>query len=268
MFFYSCAVCLPGIKCQRTIQTCKEKIIILGSYHFISNNDIIKTKKDDVMTPQKQAEIIEVVKDLLLYKPDKILIEWRPGRQQMFADSLYNEYKLDRYNLGPNEIFQIGFRLAKQLGHTKLYCIDAPGKFLMDTLINTARETGQTVMLQEFDDSIRTVSTQDDSLMKKMTVKEALKYLNTPSQNQFSLVSNYVLKALELGKVGSYAGAEFTGEWYKRNIRMYSNIVRITEPVDIRLLLIVGAGHKPIIQEFFKNNPDWEVIEVNDYFTP
>jgi hypothetical protein len=68
-----------------------------------------------------------------------------------------------------------------------------------------------------------------------------------------------------VGEVGDYAGAEFMGEWYKRNIRMYSNIVKQTAKDDRAILIIVGAGHARIIRHFFEDNPAFEVVSPLEY---
>ncbi len=240
--------------------------MILGTYHFNNNNDLIKSEKEDLRTPKKQAEIMEVVNSLLQFKPNKIFIEWRPGsKNEKIADSLYTEYLNNRYSLGRNEVFQLGFRMAKQLNHQKLYCVDAEGQFLYDTLVSTAKVSGQFERFQAFFDSLTKVVQNRGSLRNQMTIKKGLYTMNTKEEMQIGLISNFVFKGPELGKVGEYGGAEMVGEWYKRNIRMYSNMIRTTEAGDERLFLIVGAAHKPIIQHFFENNPDWEVVDVNKY---
>jgi hypothetical protein len=82
---------------------------------------------------------------------------------------------------------------------------------------------------------------------------------------QFGLAINDVFAAPMLGKPGEYGGAEFLGEWYKRNIRMYSNVLRITEPGDKRIFVLVGASHKSIMKHFFETNPEWELTHLEEY---
>lgn len=262
-----CIVCALSIGLSSSSQSTqtKKKIMILGTYHFISNNDILKTEKEDVLSEKRQKEIKELTDLLLQFKPDKIFIEWRPGRPQKYADSLYTAFLKGEYELGRNEIFQIGFRMASQLHHKKLYCVDAPGLFLMDTLFHISKKYGQFDQLIRFQDSIKAEYFRDNSLMKKKTIREALYQMNTKAGVNLGLISNHVFKGAELGEVGEYAGAEFVGEWYKRNIRMYSNMIRSVEAGENRFFFIVGAAHKPIIQHFFAENPEWEIVDVNDY---
>jgi hypothetical protein len=40
-----------------------------------------------------------------------------------------------------------------------------------------------------------------------------------------------------------YAGPDLLAAWYQRNIRIYSNIVKLVESPRERILVIYGAGH-------------------------
>ncbi|MBK9074764.1 MAG: hypothetical protein IPL77_07225 [Flavobacteriales bacterium] len=70
---------------------------------------------------------------------------------------------------------------------------------------------------------------------------------------------------LRASPLGDDAGAGFIGQWYLHNIRMYANICRSTRDADQRVLVIVGNGHRPIIQQLLRADPDWEVIEAERY---
>jgi hypothetical protein len=155
---------------QRTGNENKKQVFLLGTYHFASNADRIKHNLDDMLSDKRQKEIIALVDELAAFKPDKICIEWRAGMDQSFTDSLYTEYIRGRYVLKANEIFQIAFRLAKTSGHTKVYCIDAPGNFLYDTLLSTADKYKQREWFDQYMDSLVKADNREDSLRKLYTV--------------------------------------------------------------------------------------------------
>ena len=49
----------------------------------------------------------------------------------------------------------------------------------------------------------------------------------------------------------TYASAPArVANWYKRNLRIFANINRITEPGRDRVLVIIGAGHLKLLKEF------------------
>ena len=243
----------------------QKEVMILGTFHFVSNADRIKTDKEDMLTAERQKEIEAVTNMLAEFKPDKIFIEWDPETDQGYVDSAYAEYIAGRFKLRRNEVYQLGFRLAGKLGHKTVYCIDAQGWFLHDTLVATAERYGQVEKFKSYGDSLKRIVYAGDSLQKSMTIQQILSASNTKEAMQFGLAVNNVFIAPELGPPGNYAGAEFVGEWYKRNIRMYSNLIRQTDDHDQRVLLIVGSSHKPVIQHLFETNPKWKIVEVNDY---
>ena len=243
----------------------KKKVFILGTFHFASNADIIKHNLENMLSEKRQKEIEQVVIQLSEFKPDKICIEWDAGEDQPFTDSVYGEYLNDKFTLKANEVYQIAFRLAKKLGHKKVYCIDAPGNFLHDTLVSTAKKYNQSDWFDRHFHAVLKVAESEDSLRTINTLKENLRKINSKAALQFGLDVNDVFISPLLGKPGEYAGAEFLGEWYKRNIRMYSNVLRVAEAKDKRIFVLVGASHKSIMKQLFETNPQWELVDVIDY---
>ncbi|MBP8116065.1 MAG: hypothetical protein KAY50_11970, partial [Chitinophagaceae bacterium] len=102
----------------------KAKVMILGTFHFNDGgNDAYKPKYSvNIKSPERQAEVKELVQLLAKFKPTRVAIESMPQRQR-FHDSLYTEFINKRYEPGENEIFQLCYRLAAMMGHKKLYNI-------------------------------------------------------------------------------------------------------------------------------------------------
>ena len=243
----------------------KKKVFILGTYHFASSADIIKHDLENMLSEKRQKEIEQVVTQLAEFKPHKICIEWDAGEDQPFTDSVYSEYLNDKFSLKANEVYQIAFRLAKKLGHKKVHCIDAPGNFLYDTLVSTAKKYNQSDWFDRHFQAVLKIAESEDSLRKIHTLRENLRNINSKAALQFGLDVNDVFTSPLLGEPGEYAGAEFLSEWYKRNIRMYSNILRVAGDKDKRIFVLVGASHKSIMKQLFETNPQWELVEVIDY---
>ncbi|HTK81739.1 MAG TPA: DUF5694 domain-containing protein [Bacteroidota bacterium] len=274
LLFVLCFMVLPGGPCysqtgergdQPQNGARRKKVLILGMFHFASRSDRIKLKLDDILGEQRQKEIADLDQSLVKYAPDKIFIEWEPARQRQ-VDSLFAEYKAGRFALQTNEVYQIGFRLAKSLNLPSVFCMDAPGDYLYDTLVATAKKYGQNGWFSAYGDSITKMIVQEDSAVQPLSIMERLHQLNTHERIMQSHSLNAgVTTAPYLGEPGEYAGAEFMGEWYKRNIRMYSNVVRLTSVQDEKLLIIVGAGHARILRHLFEDHPAFEVVEATDY---
>lgn len=105
-------------------------VLILGTFHFAYPNlDRIKTSEKnqiDFSTPQRHAEIKNPVDQLAEFKPIKIALELKTWNQSK-VDSLYREYLNNSFDLPINESCQVGFRLAKLMGHDRIYCVDTWG---------------------------------------------------------------------------------------------------------------------------------------------
>ncbi len=102
----------------------KPTLVILGTYHMgTPGNNVVNGKVDDVTTPERQKQIVELVEKLKKFKPTKIVVEC-----DLEADAktqeIYARYLSGSYQLSKNETNQIGFRLAKEAGHKKVYCVD------------------------------------------------------------------------------------------------------------------------------------------------
>ena len=118
--------------------TKKPTLMILGSGHLANwGADRINYRMDDVLAPKQQAELQALADQLAQFKPTKIAVEvderWNADLQEE-----YNGYLKDSFELKPHEIHQIGFRLAKDMGHPKVYCVDY---FRDDPIVREERKT-------------------------------------------------------------------------------------------------------------------------------
>lgn len=65
----------------------------------------------------------------------------------------------------------------------------------------------------------------------------------------------------QIGTGNQYPGANWVGNyWYPRNLKVFVNLTRITESADDRILLVIGAGHTFLVQQFLEDSGDY-IIE-------
>ena len=102
----------------------KPIVMILGSTHLANpGSNAVNIKMDDVLAPKRQREIEQLVTQLKAYQPTKIAFEQDPS-QDAEINANYQGYLKGTYELKRGEDHQIGFRLAKQMGHPKVYGVD------------------------------------------------------------------------------------------------------------------------------------------------
>lgn len=243
----------------------QHKVMILGSYHM--NNpgmDVHNMEADDVLTERRQKEIQNLVDMLAEFRPTKIALERRwQTKSDSLAKESYAQYLRGEHKLSRSESQQIGFRLAKQMGHADIYCIDAPGKFPFGEMTEYAQANGQGEFLMKANVWMQNFIKEEEAYMKDHTVAEILLRHNDPER--LKVGHGMYISMLQVGKNQDYPGAELVSEWYKRNIKIYSNLTRIVDQKEERILVIFGSGHAPILRELVSYDPDYELVEFGDY---
>lgn len=243
----------------------KSQVMILGTYHM--NNpgmDVYNLESDDVLAEKRQKEIKALADILAKFKPTKIAIERRwQTKYDTLTQQRYLNYKNGSHELSRGEDQQIGFRLAKQLGHDRIYCIDAPGQFEFNTMVEYANKNGQGAFFEEANKMMTKYMEEQNVFLKENTVSDILKAYNEPKKLKAD--NGMYASFLQIGKNKDYPGADLVSDWYERNLRIFSNLTRITQENDDRVLVIFGAGHAPILREMVDYYPDYELVEVGDY---
>lgn len=246
----------------------KTQVLVLGTYHFANGGDhAVEVDVADITTPEKQSEISEVVNKLANFKPTKIAVESPVTSSEKLNDN-YLMYCSMKNNIKSseiahrNEIVQLGFRLASQLNHSKVYPIDHGISLPFENMINYAEKHNQDFH-KYFWKEVSDMGQKINEMQKNSTVGEILCYLNNP-QRIAQEHSNMYLNIAPIGAGDTYYGANYLTAWYDRNIRIFGNLLNIADPED-RILVIYGAGHCAILSEFVKSYNNMELIDTLQY---
>lgn len=54
---------------------------------------------------------------------------------------------------------------------------------------------------------------------------------------------------MRIGRDKEYIGANYFSWWYGRNMQILTNIVRITDSMNDRILVVYGAGHAKLLNQ-------------------
>jgi hypothetical protein len=262
-FITAAAIGLPAqAQTASPNETRRAEVLVLGTYHMANpGHDIFNMKADDVLAPKRQAEIAEVAAALKTFKPTKIAIE---NDSQKKLDERYAQYLNGKYVLTANEIDQIGLRLAKELGHTTIYAVDADGDFPFQRVVNFAKASGQSATL----DAITTggwgemVKAQGNYLQTH-TVLQTLLYMNSDARVAQDL--GYYYLAAHYGEPGDYAGPDLLAEWYRRNLRIFNNVTKLVASPDDHILVIFGAGHLGWLRQAFGSDPTLRLRKLEEF---
>lgn len=247
-------------------------LLILGSFHFANPQlDSYKPKYTvDIFSEKRQKELRELLNVIKKYGPTKIGVEWKATKQQKL-DSLYNAYLEGKFRLKSNEIYQVAFRLGKELGHKKLYAVDAPSRNFKSGLTQKefkakknyyAQKAGMEMIKREMNinDTYFSLYEKGDKLKTEMSLVEYFKIMNNPdvvSHNH----GHYLIGEFKMGEAekGDYFGADNSIWWYSRNLRIFQNILNMNKAGEDKVFVLMGAGHLSILNFLAKSSVDFNL---------
>jgi hypothetical protein len=242
----------------------RPEILVLGTYHMANpGRDVHNMQADDVLSPKRQQEIAQLIEVLKRFRPTKIAVEAHVASRRVPQE--YAEYRAGRYTLSRNEVDQIGYRLAKELGHRAIYPVDEDGEFPYLRVLNYAKANG----LKEKFDSLQAstgarVKIQGE-ILRTHTVLETLEYMNADSTVAKDVASYYAF--VPFGEPYEYAGADLVARWFERNIRIYRNIVALVTSPDDRVLVIYGSGHLGWLRQNVEHDASVRLRKLADIVT-
>lgn len=237
------------------------QLLLLGTFHFDNPGlDYIKSDVPDVLTPERQKEIAGIVASLKRFNPTKIAVEW-PADQQAALDARYAAYREGKHELTRSEIEQLGFRLAKELGHTKLYAVDVKGEMNLGPLMEYAQKNDPAFMAA-FGQFMQEVIVPQQKSQTEKPLGATLRMMN--EQSTLDRGHRMYVAMTRTGAPGTYLGADQLAVWYERNIRIFANLARISAPGE-RILVMYGAGHVSILQQLARDMPGMKVVVANEF---
>ena len=236
-------------------QTGQIEVMILGTFHFAQVDDV------DVLEPARQRELDTVLTSLEAFGPARVAVEY-PHAQAGELRRSYRDYlgrSADSLT-SRNEISQIGFRLARRLGHDEVYAVDVPMNLWDDSI-------------QVFDDrwpdsrdALRARwparHQRDEWDRAAAPIAETLLRLN---RDEVPGNSEMYGGFLPLVEEDVYAGALKLRPWYDRNLRIVQNLFRTAQPGDERILLVIGAGHLRVLKQILEMTPQMCPVSAIPY---
>ena len=242
----------------------RPEVLVLGTYHMANpGRDVHNMEADDVLSAKRQREIAQLLEVLKRFRPTKIAIESEPGgrRPGQYADFLAGRYTLTR-----NEIDQIGFRLAKELGHQAIYPVDADGDFPYLRVRNYAKANGQEERFAALEAGTAARVKAQGDFLRSHTVLETLEYMNSDSAVARDVAAYF--EFVPFGEPHEYAGPDLLAAWYQRNIRIYHNIRALITSPNERVLVVYGAGHLGWLRQNAANDATVRLRKLAEFTGP
>ncbi|HEX2845046.1 MAG TPA: DUF5694 domain-containing protein [Chitinophagaceae bacterium] len=242
------------------------RVLLLGTFHFaypnLDEHITDSSLRVDVLSEQRQKEIKQLAEVIKRFKPTRIYIE---STRQSFHDSLYKEYLSGNFKLDRNEIYQVAYRVGKELNLPKMYAVDASSfatensrKYRwIDSMWNGKPvDRPRDIYWNKLYDRLYNVG---DSIDKTLTILENFLLMAQPS----------VLKRMQ----GAYMTGGFNTHsndgpdiiamwWFSRNLRIFNNILKTQPGSNDRILVLFGNAHIPTLKHCFEASPEFKVVEL------
>jgi hypothetical protein len=246
-------------------------VAVLGVYHMANpGRDVVNAEVDDVRSPQRQRELEILARQLATFQPTKVGVE-EETKSPGFTVPEYEDYADRMLTEQKKEMYQIGFRLAKKLGHTAVYGFDEgggegePDYFPFEKVKAFAAAHGQQPVLDSIFKTIGARMEEFQRDQKTATISTLLAKMNDPATTTAENKIGYN-GMLAVGDGDSQPGAELAAYWFMRNTKMFAKVLRFAKPGD-RVLLIVGAGHRFWLTHLAANTPGVVHVEIQPFLT-
>ena len=103
----------------------------------------------------------------------------------------------------------------------------------------------------------------EDKKLYPMSIIDQLIFLNQPEHIEKDHQGYFDL--MRIGRGEEYVGANYLSWWYGRNMKIFMNIIRITESLNDRILVIYGAGHCKLLTQFANESGFYKVESPLQY---
>jgi hypothetical protein len=257
-----------NLNAQLSAQLEQTPVMTLGVFHFsFPNLDAVKTAEEDkisVLDEPWQSEIVAIAKAIEEFRPTIIAIELNPS-QQGRIDSLYNLYLSGDWELSTSETQQLGFRIARNLGFGKLYCVDDMGRHY-DNILEIFSDSSRMSAFENYFLTSPYGQMKQRQAPKIESIIDELLFQNHSDQVRHGLESYFLHPFKYEETPGDFTGVDFeTGRWFNRNLRIFRNVQRIERTPEDRILLIIGHGHLNLLNIYFDISPEFELVSPLPY---
>jgi hypothetical protein len=244
----------------------RPEILILGSAHLHNpGRDAVNVTVDDVLAPARQAQLIALVDQLALYKPTHVAVE-HVAVEQDKLDIMYQGYLDGTRALDRPEDEQIGMRLAAKLGLKRVYAVDwngmPPGDFANYRYAEFAKANGM-------EDRLKALLNPKRIPFPPIASTDLVTWYLAANRPEAIAASHRIYFDIAMfGDRDRQPGADWVGGWYARNLKIFANLVNITDNPSDRIFVVYGAAHAHYLRQFAQESGAFRLRDVSEFVKP
>ena len=239
------------------------QVMLIGTFHFSNpGKDVVKVSDINIFAEESQQYLQAFTQRLVAFRPTRVLLEYNPENEALL-NQRYRDYLAGNYELGANEIYQLGFRMAKAAGLKGVQSFDHRElHWQAEPMFEYAKQHNSPEMVT-FNEIIAHHTTEEEQARASMGLRELLMRSNDLGQDRKNM--DLYLATNSIGVGDGYPGADATASWWQRNFRMYANIQQVAKPGE-RIIAIGGSGHTAILKQLLEIDRRLMAAEVDGYF--
>ena len=234
--------------------------MIVGTFHFTSQKNISNFHQQDLLK-QREEELTALAERLASRKPTIVAVEIDRDLSARI-DAEYADHLAGKCS-EESEVGRLAFPIAAAAGLDRVDCVD--------WMKNGSAEHGcgdvfeymqekQPDLAKEL--AAYQIRAQQPDLTKE-SVRDAYRRFNAPE-----FADDTLALYINLARIGTeeYYGCGWLQWWYQRNLRIFANLCALAEGKDNeRILLLIGAAHKGILEQFIRNSHAFEIVDPLEY---
>lgn len=234
------------------------EILLVGTLHLSDTPDL-NTLTDKDKTKYSDSDFEQLAIDLAKFQADQVFVEY-PFNSQKHLTSIYRSANVNE-GFKENEIYQIGFRLAKMLGHNAIYAVDWNEQPEESINIGLVAEGKSKTEFEEIMNRVKFVLENLSTTIQQGDIIELYKHINSTEY-----IRNDHKFYLDLMKLDDEIAFEWVSKyWYYRNLRIVHNIKKSILPESKRAVILYGGGHNYLLKQLLEDNESIKVIQYGDW---
>lgn len=238
------------------------KVLLFGTFHFKDAGlDVVQVTDIDIFSDQNQAYLEGLTARLAAFSPTVMLLEYNPDNEEAM-NARYQEYLDGQFELPANEIYQLGFRIARKAGLDRIYSFDHrevqwPAQALFE--YGEANSSKEMIALKQ---AIADIEETEAQARATLSLEQLLQRQNDPNHERANM--DLYLLTNPVGADDNWVGANATAGWWERNFRMYARLQQHATP-GARIVAIGGTGHMSILKNLLEVDRRLEGVDPRPY---
>lgn len=254
--FFTCLISTAALAVEPA------RVMLFGTFHFKdAGKDVVKVEDVDIFSEKNQAYLEALTTRLAEFEPTEVLLEYDPENDATINER-YRAYLADEFELPANEVYQLGFRIARKAGLERVRSFDHREQHWQAQPMFDYAEKHDSPEMKLFNQIIAEYTAGEEVARKTLSLSELLRRNNDPERDAMNM--DLYLATNSIGVNDGWSGADSTATWWQRNFRMYALIQQAAQP-GARIIAIGGSGHTAILKTLLEIDTRLQAEDVRPY---